>query len=57
MEKSRARRDNNRNQSIQNLVNHSQGDKDLLSNLEQVQIVNSKGNSKKDNDLPQNNMI
>ena len=57
MEKSRARRDNNKNQSIQNLVNHSQGDKDLLSNLEQVQIVNSKGNSKKDNDLPQNNMI
>ena len=37
--------------------NHSQGDKDLVSNLEQVQVVNSKGNSKKDNSLPKNNMI
>ena len=55
MDKSKV--DNNKNQSIQNLVNHSQGDKDLLSNLEQVQIVNSKGSSKKDNDLPHNNMI
>ena len=47
----------NKNQSIQNIVNHSQGDKDLVSNLEQVQVVNSKGNSKKDNSLPKNNMI
>ena len=53
---SKARRDN-KNQSIQNIVNHSQGDKDLVSNLEQVQVVNSKGNSKKDNSLPKNNMI
>ena len=52
MDKSKARRDN-KNQSIQNIVNHSQGDKDLVSNLEQVQVVNSKGNSKKD----KNNMI
>jgi len=57
LDKSKVKRDNNKNQSIQNLVNHSQGDKDLLSNLEQVQIVNSKGSSKKDNDLPHNNMI
>ena len=56
MEKSKARRDN-KNQSIQNIVNHSQGDQDLASNLEQVQVVNSKGNSKKDNSLPKNNMI
>ena len=56
MDKSIARRDN-KNQSIQNIVNHSQGDKDLVSNLEQVQVVNSKGNSKKDNSLPKNNMI
>lgn len=60
MDKSKARRDN-KNQSIQNIVNHSQGDKDLVSNLEQVQVVNSKGNSKgnskKDNSLPKNNMI
>ena len=54
MDKSKARRDN-KNQSIQNIVNHSQGDKDLVSNLEQVQVVNSKGNSKKDNSLPKNN--
>ena len=52
----KSRRDN-KNQSIQNIVNHSQGDKDLVSNLEQVQVVNSKGNSKKDNSLPKNNMI
>ena len=45
LDKSKARRDN-KNQSIQNIVNHSQGDKDLVSNLEQVQVVNSKGNSK-----------
>ena len=56
MDKSKARRDN-KNQSIQNIVNHSQGDKDLVSNLEQVQVVNSKGNSKNDNSLPKNNMI
>ena len=56
LDKSKARRDNT-NQSIQNIVNHSQGDKDLVSNLEQVQVVNSKGNSKKDNSLPKNNMI
>ena len=57
MDKSKARRDN-KNQSIQNIVNHSQGDKDLVSNLEQVQVVNSKRkNSKKDNSLPKNNMI
>lgn len=56
LDKSKARRDN-KNQSIQNIVNHSQGDKDLVSNLEQVQVVNSKGNSKKDNSLPKNNMI
>lgn len=56
MDKSKARIDN-KNQSIQNIVNHSQGDKDLVSNLEQVQVVNSKGNSKKDNSLPKNNMI
>lgn len=54
--KSKARRDN-KNQSIQNIVNHSQGDKDLVSNLEQVQVVNSKGNNKKDNNLPKHNMI
>ena len=56
LEKSKSRRDN-KNQSIQNIVNHSQGDQDLASNLEQVQVVNSKGNSKKDNSLPKNNMI
>ena len=56
LDKSKARRDN-KNQSIQNIVNHSQGDKDLVSNLEQVQVVNSKGNSKKDNSLPKNDMI
>ena len=56
LDKSKARRDK-KNQSIQNIVNHSQGDKDLVSNLEQVQVVNSKGNSKKDNSLPKNNMI
>ena len=56
LDKSKVRRDN-KNQSIQNIVNHSQGDKDLVSNLEQVQVVNSKGNSKKDNSLPKNNMI
>ena len=56
LDKSKARRDN-KNQSIQNIVNHSQGDKDLVSNLEQVQVVNSKGNSKKDNSLPKNNII
>ena len=56
LDKSKARRDN-KNQSIQNIVNHSQGDKNLVSNLEQVQVVNSKGNSKKDNSLPKNNMI
>lgn len=56
MDKSKARRDN-KNQSIQNIVNHSQGDRDLVSNLEQVQVVNSKGNSKKYNNLPKNNMI
>ena len=56
LDKSKARRDN-KNQSLQNIVNHSQGDKDLVSNLEQVQVVNSKGNSKKDNSLPKNNMI
>ena len=56
LDKSKARRDN-KNQSIQNIVNHSQGDKDLVSNLEQVQVINSKGNSKKDNSLPKNNMI
>ena len=56
LDKSKARRDN-KNQSIQNIVNHSQGDKDLVSNLEQVQVVNSNGNSKKDNSLPKNNMI
>ena len=56
LDKSKARRDN-KNQSIQNIVNHSQGDKDLVSNLEQVQVVNNKGNSKKDNSLPKNNMI
>ena len=56
LDKSKSRRDN-KNQSIQNIVNHSQGDKDLVSNLEQVQVVNSKGNSKKDNSLPKNNMI
>ena len=56
LDKSKASRDN-KNQSIQNIVNHSQGDKDLVSNLEQVQVVNSKGNSKKDNSLPKNNMI
>lgn len=56
LDKSKARRDN-KNQSIQNIVNHSQGDKDIVSNLEQVQVVNSKGNSKKDNSLPKNNMI
>ena len=57
MEKSKPRRDDNKNKSIENIVNHSQGDQDLLSNLEQVQIVNSKGSSKKDNSLPKNNMI
>ena len=56
LDKSKVRRDN-KNQSIQNIVNHSQGDKDLVSNLEQVQVVNSEGNSKKDNNLPKNNMI
>ena len=56
LDKSKARRDN-KNQSIKNIVNHSQGNQDLVSNLEQVQVVNSKGSSKKDNDLPQNNMI
>ncbi len=57
MEKSKPRRDDNKNKSIENIVNHSQGDQDLLSNLEQVQVVNSKGSSKKDNSLPKNNMI
>jgi len=57
LEKSRVRRDDNKNKSIENIVNHSQGDQDLLGNLEQVQVVNSKGSSKKDNNLPQNNMI
>lgn len=57
MEKSRIRRDDNKNKSIENIVNHSKGNQDLLSNLEQVQIVNSKGSSKKDNSLPKNNMI
>ncbi|WP_296647831.1 hypothetical protein [Romboutsia sp. 13368] len=57
MEKSKPRRDDNKNKSIENIVNHSQGDLDLLSNLEQVQVVNSKGSSKKDNSLPKNNMI
>lgn len=56
MEKSKARRDN-KNQSIKNIVNHSQGNQDLLSNLEKVQVVNSKENSKQDNSLPKNNMI
>ena len=56
LDKSKVRRDN-KNQSMQNIVNHSQGDKDLVSNLEQVQVVNSEGNSKKDNNLPKNNMI
>ena len=56
MDKSKARRDN-KNQSILYIVNHSQVDKDLVSNIEQVQVVNSKGNSKKDNSLPKNNMI
>ena len=56
MDKSKARRDN-KNQSIRNIVNHSQGDQDLISNVEQVQVVNSKGNSKKDNNIPKNNMI
>ena len=56
MDKSKVRRDN-KNQSIQNIVNHSQGDKDLVSNLEQVQVVNSEGNSKKDNNLPKKNML
>ena len=57
MEKSKPRRDDNKNKSIENIVNHSQGDLDLLSNLEQVQVVNSKGSSKKDNSLPKNKMI
>ena len=56
MDKSKVRRDN-KNQSMQNIVNHSQGDKDLVSNLEQVQVVNSEGNNKKDNNLPKHNMI
>ena len=56
MDKSKSRRDN-KNQSIQNIVNHSQGNQELVSNLEQVQVVNSKGNSKKDNSIPKNNMI
>lgn len=57
MEKSKARRDDNKNKSIENIVNHSQGNQELLSNLEQVQVVNSKGNRKNDNNLPKNNMI
>lgn len=57
MEKSKARRDDNKNKSIENIVNHSQGNQDFLSNLEQVQVVNSKGSSKNDNNLPKNNMI
>ena len=57
MEKSKPRRDDNKNKSIENIVNHSQGDQDLLSNLEQVQVVNIKGSSKKDKILPKNNMI
>lgn len=57
MEKSKARRDDNKNKSIKNIVKHSQGNQDLLSHLEQVQIVNSKGDSKQDNSLPKNNMI
>lgn len=57
MEKSKVRRDDNKNKSIKNIVNHSQGNQDLLSNLEQVQVVNSKENSKQDNSLPKNNMI
>lgn len=57
MEKSKARRDDNKNKSIENIVNHSQGNQELLSNLEQVQVVNSKGSSKNDNKLPKNNMI
>lgn len=57
MEKSKARRDDNKNKSIENIVNHSQGNQELLSNLEQVQVVNSKGSSKNDNNLPKNNMI
>lgn len=56
MDKSKARRDN-KHQSIKNIVNHSQGNQDLVSNLEQVQVVNSKGSSKKDNSISKNNMI
>lgn len=56
MDKSKARRDN-KHQSIKNIVNHSQGNQDLVSNLEQVQVVNSKGNSKEDNSISKNNMI
>ena len=54
--KSKARRDN-KNQSIKNIVNHSQGNQDFVSNLEQVQVVSSKGNSKEDNSISKNNMI
>ena len=56
LDKSKARRDN-KNQSIKNIVNHSQGNQDLVSNLEQVQVVSSKGNSKEDNSISKNNMI
>lgn len=56
MDKSKARRDN-KHQSIKNIVNHSQGDKDLLANLEQVQIVNSKNSKKEDNSIHRNNMV
>ena len=57
MEKSRARRDDNKNKSIKNLVNHSQGDKDLMSNLEQVQVVKGKKGSKDDGSVPANKLI
>ena len=57
MEKSRVRRDENKNKSIKNLVNHSQGDKDLMSNLEQVQVVNGKKGSKNDGSVPANKLI
>lgn len=56
LDKSKARRDN-KHQSITNIVNHSQGDKDLLSNLEQVQVVNGKKGSKCDGKAPKNKLI
>ena len=50
LDKSKARRDN-KNHHTKYSKSFSRKIK-ILYNLEQVQVVNSKGNSKKDNSLP-----